>query len=294
MERNEGQAGEGRAGRPFCEATDPALYVPRDATEVALDAVVRGVLDGEHPVTLGGPPGIGKTLLLHRTAARVRHRFETVYLPYCALEISDLCAWALGLLGRQAGGDPETRIRRESHRLRGQNRGIAFLIDDANSMPLETARALAKFYDECQGALRLALASTDDARASRVFAAFDGGDGTAHAWLTKPMAAAETRRYVQLRLERSDAPSALVARFDDSALDWIHTLSRGIPRLVNDVAASLIETRPEDVSHAWWEERWLGAPLEEDAPADGDLADDHDLLDLELPAILLDAEPRAD
>ena len=281
MERSEGQAGPPEV-HPFGETTDPGIYVPREATEIALDGMVRGLLEEEGPVALVGPPGIGKTLLLHRAAARVRHRLEPVHLPYAALDLPDLCAWALGASGRQVGREPVAYLGGECRRRAARGSGMALLIDEAGSMPLETARDLAKLVDETRGGLRLALAATEDAQASRVFAAL-AGDLHPHR-LTDPMDEADTARYVETRLERAGATAPIRARFDPGALTWLHTVSGGNPRRLHDIATELIAARPEDVGHAWWEERWLGSPIDDEA------AEDDDLLAAELPAVLLEPE----
>ena len=63
---------------PFAMLTDPDAYLPRPASEQALDELERAVLLHESPVALFGPPGIGKTLLLRVLARRLQGSFRAV------------------------------------------------------------------------------------------------------------------------------------------------------------------------------------------------------------------------
>src|SRR5262245_52473240 len=50
---------------PFSDAPDPARYVPREATERALERLLECAVQPDRPAALMAPPGHGKTLLLH-------------------------------------------------------------------------------------------------------------------------------------------------------------------------------------------------------------------------------------
>jgi type II secretory pathway predicted ATPase ExeA len=287
----DGGRGQGRGGGdPFGETTDPTLYVPRAATESALDALVCCVKAGSRPAALAGRPGIGKTLLLHQLAARVREELRGIYLPYASVGIADFCAWLLGLLGEVPAWRPEATLVARCRELHRDGEAVVALIDEANSMPLPTARTLGKLMEESGGALRAVLATTEDSRSSRVIAAL--GPDALQVRLTAPMDLAETAEYIGQRLARFRVPEETRERFDATALAWIHRLSGGIPRRVHEICSTLLDSPPADVNHNWWEERWLGAPideLQEPAAAAPPLGEIAQLEEEELPEVLIPA-----
>ena len=241
----------------FGETADPRLYVPRGASERVRIELEAALAAGRGPVALVSAPGLGKTLQLQLAAQRLGARWATAYLPYGALAFDELAAWVLGRLGGGWVESSPTEALRE--RALG---GLLLLIDDADSLPRETARELAALATESAGGLRLALAASDDARGSRVLALFGTGLGILR--LCEPMSLAETRDYVLGRVHAAALDDQARRHFDDAAIDRVHGLSAGIPRRVNELCAQLLEGGlPEDVEPSWRDQRWLGAPLDE-------------------------------
>jgi type II secretory pathway predicted ATPase ExeA len=275
-----------RRASPFGETANPDEYVPRGATEAALHELER-LVSQARPAALISAPGLGKTLLLHLLARRLGYRLRFLYLPYGAMPLEELCAWALGRLQEPSEGNPTEALLRCATAWRSQGgSALVLTIDDASSLTLETARALGLLVRAGGGALRLVLAAADDAVSSRAVAAV--GRDVVEVRLSPPLSPAETRRYVQTQLERAEASEAVRSRFDAPALERIYQLSGGIPRLINQVAGWLATDRPADVHPGWRSERGLGAPLDE---LSGDLCDREpphggDLL--ELPDVLLE------
>jgi type II secretory pathway predicted ATPase ExeA len=279
--------GKGTSFRdPFGETADPDLYVPRPATEACLDGAARALLEESRSAAILGLPGVGKTTLLHALARRVEGRLTPLTLPYAAMGLHDLAHWVLGLWERPAeGDDAEAALRDHCRRLASQGSALALLVDDADSMPLATARGLSKLAVECEGGLRLAVAATEGAAASRVLAVL--GSQVAVHRLTLPMSAQETGAYLRGRLARCGAPAEIARRFDAAAVAWIQSLAGGIPRRVHEIARRLVEAAPADVPRALAEERWLGSPLDELLEGEGGA---EDLSGYDLPDLLLDAE----
>ncbi len=255
---------------PFGETANPAEYVPREATEQALLALERAVRD-RRLTALVAPPGLGKSLLLQLLAKRLAPGFVCLFLPYASLTMPELSAWALGLLGERVGDDPQADFLRFVRRAASEGRVLLLLIDDAGSMPLETARGLGALVRESLplrtdpgrtgNRLRVVVAAGDDAASSRVIAALH--PRIAQVRFMQPMSALETRHYVQTRLAQASVSEERCARFDDEAIGWIYHMSGGVPRLVHHVAGSLLDDAPEDVGRAWGEESWLDAPTEQ-------------------------------
>ncbi len=147
-------------------------YVPRAATELALEALDRWVTETLAPVAVvSGPPGIGKTKLLRVFAARNERRRTPVYVPFPALLPSELCAWVLYALGEPTAGDPEAALAEVAadHQRKGSE--LVLLIDDAMLMPTATARALMELTRSPERAIRVVLAMAPGTDADRMVAA---------------------------------------------------------------------------------------------------------------------------
>jgi type II secretory pathway predicted ATPase ExeA len=225
-----------RAG-PFAEPADPAGYGPREASEEVVKALQLALRGGVPGAAIIAPPGYGKTLLLRVIADHLGAR-RCLYLPYAALELHELCAWTLGLLDRASASDPAAALASLVMAARGElQAGLVLMIDDANSMPIDTARELGRFVRQSGGGLQVLIAAADDARTSRVIAAL--GLDVAIARYMVPFSEAETQAYVTARLDRAHVPRTIRARFEAQNITRIHSLSGGVPRRIHTLAAEL-------------------------------------------------------
>jgi type II secretory pathway predicted ATPase ExeA len=224
-------------GDPFGATADPSRYVPREATERALVELERALLDQESPALLVGLPGIGKTLLLRLLRRRLEARLEVIHLPYAALPPAALANWALNEMKVPSSWDPvgALAIRARNAHLEGRG-GIVLLIDDAEVLPEETARALMDMVRDAEGGLRF-VAAVDEGAADRL----DGWLGDV-AWvrLVAPMNADETTQYVHARLQASDLPERAFAAFGPDVLADLYVRSGGIPGRVGAEASALL------------------------------------------------------
>ena len=230
---------------PFGLAATPSAYVPRAASERALQSVDRSLRDGRFPA-LVGPPGLGKTLLLQRTSARVEHRTHPVYVPFCALSLVELCAVVLGFEEVPPTEDPLATLDDIARQLVERELGLMLLIDDAGMMPLDTAKDLAEWVRSADGAVELVFASTPSREVRDVFGAFGGQ--VEEIELSQPMSEAETRDYVERRLAVASAPATLREAFDAGTIAELHAAAEGIPRAVNVAAQAIVrELAPDEV-----------------------------------------------
>jgi type II secretory pathway predicted ATPase ExeA len=221
---------------PFSDSPDPSFYVPRDATEEALAALLDCVrAPGRHALLLASP-GAGKTLLLHVLATRLPPELRAVYVPNPRLTPAELCAWTLGRLDSPRWPDPMAVLRAYAAHRAQCGGALVWLIDDANRLPAETARWLAEAATRADGGLRLVFAADEEAgeglAALRDLVRIDA--------LSKPMRPPEIAQYVFERLYRARASDALRERCA-AALDTIRETSGGIPRAVNAACERLVE-----------------------------------------------------
>lgn len=220
---------------PFGVTCDPRLYVPRLGTEAALTALLEGFARGRWVSVLSGPPGLGKTMVLHVLAARLASA-RCLHLPYAALGIEEFAHWALALRGEDASPERAT-IALAAAALREPNAPLVLLVDDASALPVPTARALRELIDALGGALRVVAAVVDDSRANAAIAAL--GENVLNVRLRHALTAREVHAYVRGRITWAGA-SDEGARLGDAQIDWLAAESAGVPREVNTLAASLL------------------------------------------------------
>jgi type II secretory pathway predicted ATPase ExeA len=202
------------------------------------------LIEGEIPALIGAP-GLGKTLLLQRVAARLDDRTAPVYVPYSTLTLPELCKLVLGLVEEPVTDDPEEALRHIIGELRRQRASLLLLIDDAAMMPRETALQLAEWVEASKGALKLALAAVESPEARKVFEAF--GDRLHLIRLDEEMSLQESREYILRRLAIAGAPDMMRDAFDEETIELLHLEAHGNPRAINVVAQSVVRaTMPDD------------------------------------------------
>lgn len=276
----------------FGETCDPEAHVPRAATETLLARMAawsgsNGV--GSTLAALIAPPGLGKTHLLRVLESRRRGAAEargagtaqdaspcrpprTLYLPYAALRLPDLVHWIHGLAGERPdpaaarlAGD-EDCIRSLAELAGGPERPLELLIDDAESMPASTLRALAQGLAREHSPVRIVLALGDDSRAVRMLAALDALEPL-ELFLRDPLDAEETEVYLQSRLARAGLGGEVLDGFDRRTVARVHTLSGGVPRRIHRVVLALVEPDRSALARALTAtsrtDAWLGRPIED-------------------------------
>jgi type II secretory pathway predicted ATPase ExeA len=270
----------------FGETVDPDAHVPRVATESLLEGLLHWCARdglGSTIAALVAPPGYGKTHLLRvleaRLAAGVGERFgelspirasRVLYLPYAALELPDLCRWVQGLLGSgDRASKPVPRSDEEAlealYALGDATNGPFYLlIDDADSMPPTTLRALAQGLSSERSPLRLILGLTDDSRATRMLATLDRLLPF-EVVLRSGLDEAETEAYLRARLERAGMHVGVLDGLDAVTVRRINALSGGVPRRIHRVVTALLEPEHAALARALSMHArngaWLGEPI---------------------------------
>ena len=224
-----------RLADPFAIQTDPRLYVPRRATEEALDELERAASSPRHAMLcLTGPPGIGKTLVLHVLAAELAPRFRTAYLPYPRLPAGGLWTWAANELALEPGDEPKQALRRFLRELAAEGHRLLLEIDDASSLPADTLDHLLAFT-RAEPGLRVVLAFSDGERLAAPLP-----DDVPVVRLDRPMSRIETQDYVKGRLANAGAPRSVIDRFDTATVARLHRESEGIPLRVHGLAVAVM------------------------------------------------------
>ncbi|MDJ0866731.1 MAG: ATP-binding protein, partial [Myxococcota bacterium] len=270
---------------PFGPTPDPAGYVPRPATERALEALQAALADGAVAVALRGPSGIGKTLLLHVLAARNASARRVAYVRYPQMAAEDQCRWVLATLGEATDGDPSEALLAAAR----SGAGLVLLCDEADHFPEAAAEALLDLARGSGGAIQLVLVAGEAAAEAEEDAEnaetdeewpapWRGGAAAGPVvWLREPMNGDETAAYVAARLERAGADEATRARFHPAVLRAMAERSGGLPSAlhaeaerelgspgtrsasVEDVAAGAAAARARREAQAADRERWRAA-----------------------------------
>jgi type II secretory pathway predicted ATPase ExeA len=226
------------AGEAFALTSDPGAYVPSPERERALAQMASALAAGAVPC-LEGPTGIGKTLLLQLLAQRVSNRFDPLYLPYPMLSAPEVCTLAIGLLGHELTPDPEATLLRIAAERAARGRPLLLLIDDATSLPPDSARGLAALREQAAGALHLALAGIGSNALHDASAAF--GATLMRVTLQERIPRTELRDYVAAQLDHASAPASLRRAFDDEVLDELERAASGNPRRLHLAAQSILQ-----------------------------------------------------
>jgi type II secretory pathway predicted ATPase ExeA len=222
---------------PFGLASTPSAYVARASSERAVRALDNALIETQIPALIGAP-GLGKTLLLQRVAARLDDHTAPVYIPYSILTLRELCTFVLGLVEEPITDDPQRELLHIIQELRRNRASLLLLIDDAAMMPLETAEQLAEWAEASKGALKIVLAAVESPEARTVFSAF--GDRLRLIRLDEEMSLAETREYILRRLAIVGAAPILRDAFDDETIEILYRKGHGNPRAINVAAQSVV------------------------------------------------------
>jgi AAA domain-containing protein len=230
---------------PFRDCADPGSAIPSSACDRALAALEQAIVAQRSPIVLLGPIGAGKTLLLRRIVDRAPPSIRTIFLPWLNVPAEDVIPWIRAFERAEASEDDFVAAARAFHA-----RGVQtlLLVDEAQSMPRESAVRLAELVSEAGSAVQVVLAGVKGDSMQAAVAAFQGD-----------------AEYVELEGEVTPLEVATWAHntFNSDELsrlrelDWAELVQKvqGIPRLVRwelerrlatgDVAAALGEGTPE-------------------------------------------------
>jgi type II secretory pathway predicted ATPase ExeA len=224
-------------GDPFAPTANPSAYVPRVATEYTLERLQALIRAGAEAMTLSGPCGAGKTLLLHLLSRRLDGDFHSVYIPYPKLAPAELCAWLLAALGAPPSRDTEGALHeRIACDMAIGFPPLLFMIDDAASMPAETLACLYGLQEDSVGFLRILFVRSELDRLD-VFAR--DGVSPPEIALEGRMDPSEMARYVRAHLERNPIDASLRARLEASLPD-LHAATEGNPARVHSAMTRIL------------------------------------------------------
>jgi type II secretory pathway predicted ATPase ExeA len=233
---------------PFRLTPDPRFLHLADPHRTALKVLLQGVLQRKGFTVVAGPVGTGKTTLLH-TALQIlteksegRGRLVSAFLVNPTLTPAELLEAVLDEYEISCASTSKPRRLAALHQMLFQTQqqgGTAvLLIDEAHLMSvelLEEIRLLGNTDTYQEKLLQIVLCGQPE-----LFAVLQRPElqalqqRIAGTCLLRPLSLPETRAYVAERLHAAGLRGS--SPFTGTAVEGIHKLSNGVPRLINLLA----------------------------------------------------------
>jgi general secretion pathway protein A len=230
---------------PFRLTPDPRFLHLADPHRTALKVLLQGVLQRKGFIVVAGPVGTGKTTLLH-TALQIlteksegRGRLVSAFLVNPTLTPAELLESVLDEYEIPTTATSKPRRLAALHQMLFQTQqqgGTAvLLIDEAHLMTvelLEEIRLLGNTDTYHEKLLQIVLCGQPELFAVLARPELQAlQQRIANTCLLRPLALPETRAYIAERLHAAGLRGA--APFTGAAVEKIHNLSGGVPRLIN-------------------------------------------------------------
>ncbi|ACG74051.1 general secretion pathway protein-related protein [Anaeromyxobacter sp. K] len=256
----------GLARKPFSKTPDPAFLFPSRQHAEAL-ARLSHALEEREVAVLTGEVGAGKTTLSRALVDAFADRCRFSFVVHPALPAAQLLgaiAEGFGLPPARRKADAFSALADHVARLDAEGQFAVVVVDEAQLLPARAAfdelRLLTNLCADDRALVGLVLVGQPELR-ERLRAR--GGEAFLQrvgvAYHLGALDAPETGRYLEHRLAVAGRAEAL---FEPAAVAAVHRLSGGVPRRVNQVAASaLLEGFAREVET-------IGAEVVEAAAAD--------------------------
>jgi len=214
---------------------------PRQAVMEQLDALIRR----RGFAVLSAPSGCGKTALLHYLTRDLNdNHHQVTYVPFSFLEQGHMLQFIAARMGLQEKRGLSAALRNIHKHLRDiQPVNPVLVLDEVEHLEVETLRMIrliANDRADTNHHCTLILAGTDSFVQQKLCLQINEPLRqriTLYARL-RPFQQHATTKYIAHHLQHAGVTDEL---FDASALQLIHELSHGLPRMINTLAESALD-----------------------------------------------------
>lgn len=230
----------GLTAKPFSETPDPQFFFLSARHREGLAHLEYNILDGKGFSVLIGEVGTGKTTLCralidHMDAEKV----TLVYIIHTNLDFYDFLREVLEELEISSQGKQKWDLLKALNQYlieaNGQNRRVVLIVDEAQNLKpsvLEGIRMLSNLETPREKLIQIVFVGQPELmkhiqRPDMI----QLNQRIAGSYILGPLTRKETHGYIVSRLNRVQTKPSLC--FAPEALDLVHQLSKGIPRLIN-------------------------------------------------------------
>jgi len=226
--------------KPFALLPDGESLYPGSTHRTAYSLLEYGLIHEAPFMVITGEPGMGKTSLLRKLVAEHHGKYSIGFVTNARYDVEHLLPWILLALGlSQKRLDPVEAYHKFSEFMNlesRRNRRVVLIVDEAQSLGaelLEELRLLSNLNDGKALKLQIILSGQPD-----LHILLQRIDMTQFAQRIvvdhhlEPFTEEETTKYISHRLQIAGGTQAL---FTQKACSLVYRLSKGIPRLINQI-----------------------------------------------------------